>query len=154
MGTGGEKWGDVEMFIGEYRHSLDDKGRVIVPSKYRDKLGETFVLTKGLDGCLFIYTLPEWSIFEQKLRSLPLTSTNARKFVRFFLSGAIECNTDKQGRILIPVNLRNYSEMLKDIVFVGMSNRIEVWSDQKWTSYNEDELDLDLLAEQMEELGI
>ena len=142
------------MFIGEYRHSLDEKGRVIVPAKYRDKLGDAFVLTKGLDGCLFIYTLAEWSIFEQKLRSLPLTNTKARKFVRFFLSGAIECNTDKQGRILIPVNLRDYSEIEKDIFFVGMSNRIEVWSDKKWIDYNKDEIDVEELAEQMEELGI
>ena len=142
------------MFIGEYRHSLDEKGRVIVPAKYRDKLGDAFVLTKGLDGCLFIYTLAEWSIFEQKLRSLPLTNTKARKFVRFFLSGAIECNTDKQGRILIPVNLRDYSEIEKDIFFVGMSNRIEVWSDKKWIDYNEDEIDVEILAEHMEELGI
>ena len=154
MGTCGSKWGDVEMFIGEYRHSLDEKGRVIIPVKYRDKLGESFVLTKGFDGCLFTYTLTEWSIFEQKLRDLPLANIKARKFVRFFLSGAVECNTDKQGRILIPNNLRVYSEIQKDIVFVGMSNRIEVWSDQKWTDYNEDELDVELLAEQMEELGI
>ncbi len=142
------------MFIGEYRHSLDEKSRVIVPSKYRDKLGECFVLTKGLDGCLFIYTLAEWTIFEQKLKSLPLTNQNARKFVRFFLSGAVECTTDKQGRIVIPAHLRTYSEIEKDIVFIGMSNRIEVWSSSKWDTYNEEDLDVELLAEQMQELGI
>lgn len=142
------------MFIGEYRHSLDDKGRVIVPSKYRDKLGESFILTKGLDGCLFIYTLAEWVLFEQKLKSLPLTNQNARKFVRFFLSGAVECSTDKQGRILIPNQLRVYSEIEKDIVFIGMSNRIEIWSSNKWDTYNNEDLDVEMLAEQMEELGI
>ena len=84
------------MFIGEYQHSLDEKGRVIVPVKYREQLGENFVLTKGLDGCLFIYPLLEWAAFEQKLKNLPLTNMNARKFVRFFLSGAVECSPDKQ----------------------------------------------------------
>ncbi|MBP3887163.1 MAG: division/cell wall cluster transcriptional repressor MraZ [Cellulosilyticum sp.] len=142
------------MFIGEYQHSLDDKYRVTVPSKYREQLGEKFVLTKGLDGCLFIYPLNEWTIFEQKLKSLPLTNINARKFVRFFLSGAIECSPDKQGRILIPNSLRVYSEIEKDIVFIGMSNRIEVWSQMKWDSYNNEALDMELLASQMEELGI
>ncbi len=142
------------MFIGEYNHSLDDKGRVIVPMKYREELGESFILTKGLDGCLFIYSINEWSLFEQKLRSLPLTNTRARKFARFFLSGALECTTDKQGRILIPLNLRSYSEIEKDIVFIGMSNRIEVWSSRKWTNYNEEDFDVELLAEQMDELGI
>lgn len=142
------------MFIGEYQHSLDEKGRVIVPVKYREQLGESFVLTKGLDGCLFIYTLPEWYAFEQKLKNLPLTNANARKFVRFFLSGAVECATDKQGRILIPTSLRVYSEIEKDIVFIGMSNRIELWSIEKWQDYNNEEIDMDVLATQMEELGI
>lgn len=142
------------MFIGEYQHSLDDKGRVIVPSKYREQLGENFVLTKGLDGCLFIYPLSEWAVFNQKLKSLPLTNINARKFVRFFLSGAVECNPDKQGRILIPNSLRVYSEIEKDIVFIGMSNRIEVWSQVRWDAYNNETMNMELLAVQMEELGI
>ncbi len=142
------------MFIGEYRHSLDEKGRVIVPVKYREKLGETFILTKGLDGCLFIYPFSEWTLFEQKLKQLPLTNTQARKFVRFFLSGAIECSTDKQGRILIPNNLRVYSEIEKDIVFIGMSTRIEVWAINRWSTYNEEEFSAETIAGQMEELGI
>lgn len=142
------------MFIGEYRHSLDEKGRVIIPSKYRSTLGELFIVTKGLDGCLFIYTLSEWTLFEQKLKTLPLTNMNARKFVRFFLSGAVECTLDKQGRILIPNHLRVYSEIKKDIVFIGMSNRIEIWSSCKWDQYNEESFDAELLAEQMEALGI
>ena len=90
------------MFIGEYQHSLDEKSRVNVPAKYREQLGACFVLTKGLDGCLFIYPQDEWISFEQKLKELPLTNINARKFVRFFLAGAVECTPDKQGRILIP----------------------------------------------------
>ncbi|MGL4736838.1 MAG: division/cell wall cluster transcriptional repressor MraZ [Cellulosilyticaceae bacterium] len=142
------------MFIGEYQHNLDDKGRVIVPSKYREKLGACFVLTKGLDGCLFVYTQSEWEAFEQKLKALPLTNTGARKFVRFFLAGAVECSADKQGRILIPNHLRVYSEIEKDIVFIGMGNRIEIWSSEKWNTYNDEDFDANLLAEQMEELGI
>lgn len=151
MGISGVKW---QMFMGQYQHSLDDKARVTVPSKYREQLGESFVLTKGLDGCLFIYTQEEWQNFEQKLKNLPLTNTNARKFARFFLSGAIECTTDKQGRILIPTSLRGYALIEKEIVFIGMSNRIEVWSLEKWQTYNDEEMDVELLASQMEELGI
>lgn len=142
------------MFIGEYRHSLDDKGRVTIPAKYRDQLQDLFVLTKGLDGCLFIYTLEEWTLFEQKLKSLPVTNMNARKFVRFFLSGGAECTIDKQGRILIPNHLRVYSKIEKDIVFIGMSSRIEVWSAERWIAYNEEALNMEELANQMEELGI
>lgn len=142
------------MFIGEYQHSLDEKGRVIVPAKYREQLGEHFVLTKGLDECLFIYPMTEWTLFEQKLKELPLTNMNARKFVRFFLSGAMECSPDKQGRILIPNALRVYSGIEKDIVFIGMSNHIEVWSKEKWNIYNNEELDMEMLTSQMEELGI
>ncbi|MGL4798162.1 MAG: division/cell wall cluster transcriptional repressor MraZ [Cellulosilyticaceae bacterium] len=142
------------MFIGEYRHSLDDKSRVIVPAKYREQLSEQFVLTKGLDGCLFVYSQSEWTSFEEKLKALPLTNTNARKFVRFFLAGAVECQTDKQGRILIPSHLKVYSEIEKDIVFIGMGNRIEVWSSSKWDAYNEEAFDASTLAEQMEQLGI
>jgi len=151
VGRSGGKW---HVFIGEYQHSLDEKCRVIVPSKYREQLGDNFVLTKGLDGCLFIYPILEWVVFEQKLKSLPLTNMNARKFVRFFLSGAVECSPDKQGRILIPNSLRVYSEIEKDIVFIGMSNRIEVWSKTKWDTYNSEALDMESLAMQMEELGI
>lgn len=151
----GGKGGEVgDMFIGEYQHSLDDKCRVIVPSKYREKLGLNFILTKGLDGCLFVYTQLEWEAFQQKLRSLPLTNTSARKFVRFFLAGAVECSVDKQGRILVPNHLRVYSEIEKDIVFIGMGNRVEVWAAEKWNHYNDEAFDANLLAEQMEELGI
>lgn len=142
------------MFIGEYRHSLDDKSRVIIPAKYREQLAAQCVLTKGLDGCLFIYTQTEWTSFELKLKALPLTNTNARKFVRFFLSGAVECTADKQGRILMPNHLKVYSGIEKDIVFIGMGNRIEVWSSEKWDAYNDEAFDANLLAEQMEELGI
>ena len=101
------------MLIGEYEHSLDTKGRMILPSKIREDLGEKFIITKGLDGCLFGFSLAEWNNFEEKLKTLPLTNKNARDFVRFFLSGAVEEEMDKQGRFLIPANLREYASFRK-----------------------------------------
>ncbi|WP_058485634.1 division/cell wall cluster transcriptional repressor MraZ [Defluviitalea phaphyphila] len=143
------------MFMGEYQHTIDTKGRLIIPSKFREGLGDTFVVTKGLDNCLFIYPLTEWKIFEDKLKTLPLTNSNARKFVRFFLAGAVECSVDKQGRILIPNNLRTYSNLEKDVILIGVLNRIEIWSKKNWDAYNNDDnFDANDLAENMQELGI
>ncbi|NLK21423.1 MAG: division/cell wall cluster transcriptional repressor MraZ [Epulopiscium sp.] len=143
------------MFMGEYQHTIDAKGRLIVPSKFRDELGDTFVVTKGLDNCLFVYPYLEWKVFEEKLNALPLTNSNARKFVRFFLAGAIECTIDKQGRILIPNNLRSYCKLEKDVIFIGVTNRVEIWSKDNWEAYNNDEdFDANDLAENMQELGI
>ena len=144
-----------KLFIGEYRHGLDAKGRVIVPVKFRDGLGDKFVLTKGLDGCLFAYSKEEWANFENKIRTLPLTSKDARAFVRFFFSGAVECEIDKQGRTLIPPVLREYAALDKDLVIIGVSSRVEIWSQAKWDSYSEaEDLEADVLAEKMAELGI
>jgi MraZ protein len=143
------------LFIGEYRHGLDAKGRVIVPVKFRDGLGDKFVLTKGLDGCLFAYSKEEWANFENKIKTLPLTSKDARAFVRFFFSGAVECEIDKQGRTLIPPMLREHAELDKDLVIIGVSTRVEIWSQAKWDSYSEaEDLEADVLAEKMAELGI
>ena len=143
------------MFIGEYNHSLDNKGRLIMPSKFRDNLGYEFVMTKGLDNCLFVYPKEEWKILEEKLKSLPLTNKDARAFIRFFFSGATECNLDKQGRVLIPPNLRTHSRLQKDAVIIGVSTRIEIWSSDEWTDYNEDDsLSYENIAEKMAELGI
>lgn len=143
------------MFMGEYRHSIDSKNRLIVPTKFRNDLGSSFIVTKGLDQCLFVYTQEEWQVFEQKLKKLPLTNKSARKFVRFFLAGAQECVIDKQGRVLISTNLREYAELNKEIILVGVSNRIEIWSKENWDDYNnEDDFDASILAESMEELGI
>jgi MraZ protein len=142
------------MFMGEYLHSVDEKNRVSVPAKYREQLGASFVVTKGLDGCLFVYPKEEWEVFEQKLKALPLTNQGARQFVRFFFAGAVECSPDKQGRILIPQTLKVYSEIERDIVFIGMGNRIEMWSKHKWDTYNEAVFDVNDVAKQMEELGI
>ncbi|NMA84207.1 MAG: division/cell wall cluster transcriptional repressor MraZ [Epulopiscium sp.] len=143
------------MFMGEYNHSIDPKGRFIVPAKFREQLGERFIVTKGLDGCLFVYPLEEWNLFEQKLKTLPLTSRDARKFTRFFFAGAVECEVDKQGRILLPSNLREYAELSKEAILIGVSTRVEIWSKETWDAYNqEDDFDVSDLADKMEQLGI
>lgn len=143
------------MLIGEYEHSLDDKGRVIMPVKLRADIGEKFIITKGLDGCLFVFSQLEWSNFERKLKELPLTNKNARDFVRFFLSGAIECELDKQGRFLIANNLREYANITKEVVIIGVGTRLEIWNKEKWKNYNSDEnISPDDIAENMTMLGI
>ncbi|AEV69003.1 division/cell wall cluster transcriptional repressor MraZ [Acetivibrio clariflavus] len=143
------------MFYGEYQHSIDVKGRVIMPSKFRDGLGEKFIVTKGLDNCLFVYSLEEWSNLEAKLKSLPFTDKDVRAFVRFFFAGATECETDKQGRILIPQNLREYAGLEKDVYIIGVSTRVEIWDKAKWENYSSDEnMSPDNIAEKMAMLGI
>ena len=141
------------MFMGEYSHSIDAKGRLIIPSKFREDLGESFVLTKGLDGCLSIYPMDEWKIFEQKLGALPLTNKNARKFARFFVAGATQCELDKQGRILVPSTIREFAGLEKDVVLTGNLNRIEVWSKEMWNENNNYD-DMDAIAEGMQDMGI
>lgn len=124
------------MFIGQFQHSLDQKGRLIIPSKFREKLGQSFVLTKGLDGCLFVYPRDEWTVLEQKLKTLPFTQKDARAFIRFFFAGAVETDMDKQGRILIPPQLREHAHIEKDVVIIGVSNRVEIWSQEQWEVYS------------------
>lgn len=123
------------MFMGEYQHTLDDKGRIAVPVKFREGLGKSFVVTRGIDACLFVYPMSEWETLESKLKSLPLTRADARSFVRFFFSGATECELDKQGRALIPATLRDYAGLDRDCVVLGVSNRVEVWSQSAWADY-------------------
>jgi MraZ protein len=123
------------MFMGEFQHNIDPKGRIIVPSKFREDLGESFVVTRGLDKCLFAYPMEEWKILEEKLKKLPLTKKDARAFTRFFFSGAVECEVDKQGRINIPQSLRKYATLEKECVVIGVSNRIEFWSNENWEEY-------------------
>ena len=143
------------LFYGEYQHTVDPKGRVIVPSKFREGLGEKFILTKGLDNCLFAYSSDEWSNLEAKLRSLPFTDKDVRAFVRFFFAGACECEVDKQGRILIPQNLREYAALEKEIYVIGVSTRVEVWDKSRWESYSgDDNVSADAIAEKMAMLGI
>lgn len=128
------KWG-VSMFMGEYHHTIDQKGRMIVPAKFRELLGDSFVLTRGLDQCLFGYTHEEWTTLENKLKNLPFTKKDARAFTRFFFSGASECEVDKQGRVNIAVPLREYAKLEKDCVIIGVSNRFEIWSKSNWENY-------------------
>ena len=120
------------MFMGEYAHSIDTKGRLIIPSRFRYELGETFVLTRGLDGCLSIYPQSEWDTLEAKLRALPFTNSNARKITRFLISGATPCELDRQGRILVPAALREYAGLDKDVVVTGNLDKIEIWDKERW----------------------
>ena len=141
------------MFMGEYNHTVDAKGRLIVPSKFRDQLGDEFVVTKGLDGCSFGYTLDDWSPIEEKFRNISMTSKDARKFSRFFFAGAASCEVDKQGRILLPPVLREYADLQKDVVLVGVLSRVEIWSKDRWLENTYDEDEMDDIAEHMAELG-
>ncbi len=141
------------MLMGEYSHSLDTKGRLIMPAKLRQDIGEKFILTKGLDGCLFAFSQTEWNNFEEKLKNLPLSDRNARNFVRFFLSGATECEIDKQGRFLIPTNLRTSAKLEKDAIIIGVGTRIEIWNKEAWEKCDE-EISADEIAENMANLGI
>lgn len=141
------------MFMGEYSHSIDEKGRLIIPSKFRFELGETFVLTRGLDGCLCVYPQAEWNILESKLRALPLTNKNARTITRFLVSGAATCELDKQGRILVPAALREYAGLEKEVVVTGNLERIEIWDKAKWdenSSYD----DMDSIEEGLQDCGV
>ncbi|GEL79587.1 protein MraZ [Enterococcus sp. DIV1368b] len=147
--------GVVSMLMGEFRHNIDAKGRLIVPSKLREELGEQFVLTRGLDGCLFGYPMSEWNELESKLNDMPLAKKDARTFVRFFYSAATECELDKQGRINIPNTLRNYATITKECVIVGVSNRIEIWDEAKWQEFSEAaEENFDEIAENMIDFGL
>ena len=160
MEESGEKWKNHKsevkpLLIGEYEHSIDTKGRLIMPSKLKEDMGEKFVVTKGLDGCLFAYSQEEWKTFEEKLRTFPLTNKDARALIRFFLAGAMECEIDKQGRFLIPSNLREFAGLEKEIVIIGVLNKIEIWSKDKWLKYSEEEnQSVDEIAEKLSNLGI
>lgn len=143
------------MLIGEYRHTLDTKSRVIIPAKFREDLQDHFIITKGLDNCLFIYPQSEWVRIENKLKELPMTNRNARSFIRTFYSGAIDESLDKQGRVVIPQSLRDHAGIDKDVVIIGVSTRVEIWSVENWENYNEDnDLSYEDIAETMQELGI
>ena len=134
------------MFMSEYNHTIDAKGRLIIPSKFREVLGEEFVVSKGMDGCLFVYANDDWNEFEQKLTSLPLINKEARQFARFFLAGAAQVEVDKQGRILLPATLREFAGLDKDVVLVGVGSRIEIWSKEKYDAIGED-VDMDNLED-------
>lgn len=161
MVKSGGKWVDIpdeggeKMLIGEYQHTIDSKGRMIVPAKLREDLGEKFIVTKGINNCLFVYSNEEWINFSHKLRALPLTNKEAQAFIRLFFAGANECELDKQGRILIPSNLRQYANLEKDVVVIGVLSRVEIWSKEAWEAYNNNaSSDYDEILEKMAELGI
>ena len=141
------------MLMGEYEHTLDVKGRISMPAKLRKDMGDTFVLTKGLDGYLFASSKEEWVNFEEKLKSLPLSDKNARNFVRFFLAGATECEIDKQGRFLIPNNLRIAASLEKEAIIIGVGTRLEIWDKTTWNKKDK-EISADEIAENMTMLGI
>lgn len=141
------------MFMGEYNHTIDAKGRLIIPSKFREVLGDEFVVTKGMDGCLFVYDFSEWQVFAEKLRTLPMMDKDARQFTRFFLAGAATVEVDKQGRILLPSVLREFADITKDAVLIGVGSRIEIWSKDRWegtVTYQ----DMEDISRHMIELGI
>ena len=140
---------------GEYNHSVDAKGRMIVPSKLRARLGLSFVVTRGMDGCLNAYPNDEWELFENKLSKLPTTNAQARQFVRFFMGSADDVEVDNQGRVLLSPALRKFADITKDVTIVGMGDHVEIWSREKWDEQNNvDDIDFDEIAKGFEELGI
>ncbi|WP_280738124.1 MULTISPECIES: division/cell wall cluster transcriptional repressor MraZ [unclassified Enterococcus] len=142
------------MFMGEFQHNIDTKGRLIVPSKLRDALGDNFVITRGLDGCLFGYPMSEWEKLEEKLNDMPLAKKDARTFVRFFYSAATEVEVDKQGRINLPASLRTHAGIVKTCVIIGVSNRIEIWDEARWQEFSKEaEESFDEIAETMIDFG-
>lgn len=144
------KFGDDFVLIGEYQHNIDPKGRVFIPVHFRDDLGDHFIITKGLDDCLYAYSMSEWQGLETKIRSLPMSK--ARNLQRFFFSGATDVEVDKQGRVLISANLREYAALYKDILIIGASNRAEIWDKQKWEQ-TRSSITSQSVAEAMDELG-
>ena len=139
--------------MGKYNHTIDPKGRLSIPSKYREILGDEFVVSKGMDGCLYVYANDDWKVFEGKLASLPLMSEEARQFARFFLSGAQPVTVDKQGRILMPQDLRDFAGLEKDVVLAGMGGRIEIWSLERWQA-NNDSIDINAISKGVMNLGL
>lgn len=130
----GEKWG-INMFIGEYHHTIDDKGRLIIPTKFRDELGNSFIITRGIENCLYVYSSDSWNSICNKLNSLPFTRKDARNFNRFFMSGATCVELDKQGRVNVTSPLIEYANLLKDCVIIGTGDRLEIWSQEAWDEF-------------------
>lgn len=145
----------IVIFLGEYKHNIDSKQRVIIPAKFREKLGTSFVITKGYDKCVFVYDLEEWQILVNKVKELPKGDPSVRKFERFFIGGASLLDIDNQGRVVLPKAIKEYANIEKEVVFLGVSNRIELWSKELWDTYNDEENFIDeSLAEKMAQLGI
>lgn len=143
------------MFIGEYQASIDDKGRISIPAKFRPKLKSKIVVTRGLDNSLFLYDLNEWKKLATKLASLPISTANTRAFSRLMLAGAMDCDVDKQGRIIIPGYLKDFAKISKKVIVAGLYNRIEIWSEELWTAYKaQTEAASNQIAEQLGSLGV
>ena len=140
-------------FKGEYSHSIDQKGRLIIPAKFRDLLGEQFVVTRGFDGCLFVFAEEGWESFEAKLRALPTDNREARTLERFFLAGAVDVDVDKQGRILLPANLLAHAKIEKEAVVAGVGNRVEIWNKTAWEDASSFD-DIDEIAAKMSQYGL
>lgn len=143
------------MFIGEHLHSIDNKKRLAIPARFRKELGEKAILTRGLDNCLFLYPLQEWQKFSEKLGQLSMGQTGTRSFARLMTAGAVEVEFDNLGRILIPDYLKNYADLKKRIVIVGILNRLEIWDQENWNNYKKEiEKNTDAIAEKLGELGL
>ena len=143
------------MFKGEFKHSIDDKGRVILPAKLREHLGERVVISRGLDPCLYIYTTEGWDAFAAKLDALPLLDTRSRKIHQYFMSGAVDCDLDKQGRIVVPPNLRKILGNEKELTLVGEGRRIEIWSETAWNDHiSEVSEDIGSITDGLTDLGV
>ncbi len=146
---------EIAMFIGEYNGSIDDKARISIPAKFRSSLKNKVVVTRGLDNSLVLYTLDEWKKLAEKLASLPISTANTRAFSRLMLAGAMDCDIDKQGRIVLPGYLKQYAKIQKKMVFAGLYSRIELWSEELWNKYKaETEKNSNKIAEQLGDLGV
>ena len=144
----------TRMLMGEFHHSIDEKNRLIIPSKFRGDLGSRVIVTRGLEGCLFVYSESEWNIIVSQLKTLPFTKKDARAFSRFFLSGAIEAEFDKQGRINIPSPLIGYASITKNCVVIGVNDRLEIWAEDSFNKFMDDnEDDLSDIAEHLFDVG-
>lgn len=142
------------MLIGEYIHTLDPKKRLSLPSKWRAELGKSLIVTRGLDNCLFVYTLNSWQTLTEKVSSLPLGQADTRGFNRFFLSGAVEVEVDKAGRILVPDFLKDFAKLKGKVVLAGLHDRVEIWDEKKWNDYKKKiEEQADKLAEKLGSVG-
>lgn len=141
------------MFMGEYHHNLDNKGRLIIPAKFRNQIGKLIVFTRGMEGCIFGYPISEWQKIEAKLAQLPLTKKNARNFMRIFYSGAMETEFDKQGRVNFSITLKKYAGLKQECIIIGVSNRIEIWSAERWQKFSEQASeDYDDIAENLDDI--
>ena len=140
MVISGRKWG-IPILMGEYHHSIDEKNRLVIPMKFRNELGEKFIITRGLDKCLFVYSIEEWNKIASKLKTLPFTQRDARNFTRFFLSGATDCELDRSGRVSITSPLIEYADISKECVIIGANDRLEIWSKESWDSFMNDNVD-------------